>query len=125
MAKILIQFVYLPRWFFQDSFFIRDRICLRYSLYFFFFFFFHSVNHTSLLFLCKIFTQIECNCNDDYKTLRNIGICRIHTQKLETDLQDFKYQYADQNTADTTNTTVCRYAADGTCSNCLQRLAHP
>ncbi len=38
------------------------------------------------LFLLKIFSQVKCNCNNDYKTLCDIGVSWIHAEELKADL---------------------------------------
>ncbi len=35
------------------------------------------------LFLLQVFSQVKGNRNDDYKTLRNICICRVYAEELE------------------------------------------
>ena len=75
-----------------------------------------------ILFLSKVFTKVECNCNDDNETLYDEGVSWVYTEELQTDLQSFKYQYADQYAADTTNTTVGGYAADSTSCDSFQLI---
>ena len=72
------------------------------------------------LLLSQIFAQVQSNCDDNNKTLYDVSVRRVHTQELQANLQNFKYQYTNQYATDLTDTTVGGYAADGTSCDCFQ-----